>query len=434
MIEPRPTSREEIRRRQLASLRELIAEILPRNRFYGPRLRAAGIEGPPESLEAFTAALPLTTKEELVQDQQAHPPWGTNLTYPLERYTRFHQTSGSTGAPMRWPDTAEGWAWQLGVWKEVFRTAGVTAADRVFFPFSFGPFLGFWTAFDAAEDLGCLVIPGGGLNSASRLSLLLDIGATVLCATPTYALRLAEVAQEKGFDLGRSQVRAVVVAGEPGGSVPATRERLSAAWGGALVLDHHGMTEVGPVSFPNPRIPDLLHVAETSYLAEILNPETGEAVPPGTAGELVLTTLGRPGSPLLRYRTGDLVRASERPPEELGRPELALEGGILARVDDMVVVRGVNLYPSALEQILRSQPEVGEFRVELSTRRAMTEVKVLVEPAAGDDPRELCRRVEDALRTALQLRIPVEATAPGSLPRFELKARRWVRADAPCDG
>jgi phenylacetate-CoA ligase len=423
------TARVRLKRRQLKALQALIADLLASNPFYGPRLRAAGLDQPPRSLEEFIAALPPTTKEELVEDQARNPPYGTNLTYPLERYTRFHQTSGTTGRPLRWLDTPASWRWMLGGWVRVFETAGVTALDRVFIPFSFGPFLGFWTAFDAAQEIGCLVLPGGGLNSSARLRLMEENQVSVLCCTPTYALRLAEVANQEGFDLSDSSLRKIVVAGEPGGSVAATRAGLARAWPTAEIFDHHGMTEVGPVSFPNPRFPGLLHILESSYLAEIVDSSTLFPGVAGTPGELILTTLGRHGSPLLRYRTGDLVCASTRSPEELGVPELALEGGILARTDDMVVVRGVNLYPVAVEEILRAEPGVAEYRVELTTRRAMTEIGLAVEPSPQvEDPQALCRRLEGALRNAFQLRIPVHPVPAGALPRFELKARRWLRS------
>ncbi len=420
-------SRRQIESNQLAGLRRLIEELQPANRFYGPRLRAAGLDGDLASLEVFRQRLPLTTKAELARDQEEEPPYGTNLTYPLERYVRLHQTSGTSGRPLRWLDTEDSWQWMLGAWVRVFEAAGLEPADRVFFPFSFGPFLGFWAAFDAAWRHGCLALPGGGMSSKARLNVLLENGATAVCATPTYAIRLAEVAAEEGIDLGGSAVRTVLVAGEPGGAVAAVRERISRLWGGARVMDHHGMTEVGPVSFPNSRFPGLLHVLESSYLAEVIDPANGRPAPRGEIGELVLSTLGRLGSPLLRYRTGDLVRVSQRDPGELGVAEMALEGGILARADDMVVVRGVNLYPSAVETVVREHQDVAEYRVRLRTGNAMTEVRVEIEPAAGcGDPPGLARRLEESFRTAFQLRIPVEPVAPGALPRFELKAKRWV--------
>lgn len=413
----------------LEALRALLAELLPGNRFYSAKLSAAGVGFDVASLEDFAARFPFSTKAEFVADHQAHPPFGSNLTYPLASYTRFHQTSGTTAAPLRWLDTPASWEALLESWCEVFRAAGVDAADRVYFAFSFGPFLGFWMAFEAAERLGCLCVPGGGLGSAARLRAMLDNAITVLCCTPSYAIRLGEVARDEGPALDCSRVRRIIVAGEPGGSIPATRARIEELWPGAQVFDHHGMTETGPVTYECPAQPGVLHVLEGAMLAEITHPTTGRPVAPGETGELILTTLERRAAPVLRYRTGDLVRrADPRQPCACGRIEMALPGGILGRVDDMVIVRGVNVYPTAVEQVVRGFREVAEFQVILKERRAMTELELAIEPAATcKDPRALAGRVEAALELAFALRIPVALAAPGALPRFEMKARRWRR-------
>jgi phenylacetate-CoA ligase len=328
---------------------------------------------------------------------------------------------------LRWLDTAESWDEMVRAWEQVHRAAGTVPSDRVFFAFSFGPFLGFWLAFEAAERLGALCLSGGGLGTVARLSALLDQEATVLCCTPSYAIRLAEVASAEKMDLARrSKVRLILVAGEAGGSVPATRDRIEKLWPGARVFDHHGLTETGPVTFECPRKPGVLHVMEHAFYPEIIDPASGRAVARGETGELVLTTLTRIGSPLLRYRTGDLVRAAKESVCICGRSELALEGGILSRVDDMVVVRGVNVFPTAVEEIIRSCPEIAEYQVRISTVNAMTELVVKVEADNVKTP-DLAGKLENAFQKALSLRVPVEGVPSGSLPRFEMKARRWVR-------
>src|SRR2546429_6335342 len=326
---------------QLQQLGRLLAALVPANPFYTKKFSRAGVTARVASLEEFTEQFPFTTKEEVAADQRAAPPYGTNLTFPLERYTRFHQTSGTTGTPLRWLDTPESWSWMVESWTGIFRAANVTASDRVFFAFSFGPFIGFWLAFEAAQRIGCLCVPGGGLSSAARLRVLIDNGATILCCTPTYALRLAEVAAEEEIDLRSARVKTIIVAGEPGGSVPALRARLQELWHGARVFDHHGMTETGPVTHECPRQAGVLHVLEPAYFAEVIEPASCKPLAAGQTGELVLTTLGRIGSPLLRYRTGDLVKRGS--PCTCSRHTLTLEGGILGRVDDMIVVRGVNI-------------------------------------------------------------------------------------------
>lgn len=218
-------SRDALTQLQTARLRTLLAEILPANRFYARKFADAGIAS--EKLSAVDlTALAFTTKQELCTDQEAHPPFGHTLTYPAERYCRMHQTSGTSGKPLRWLDTPESWRWLLDIWNALFRMIGLRQGDRLFFAFSFGPFLGFWSAFDAANRLGYLCFAGGGMSSAARLRFMGENDASVLLCTPTYALRLAEVAEEEHIDLQSSAVRAIIVAGEPGGSVEPTRRRL----------------------------------------------------------------------------------------------------------------------------------------------------------------------------------------------------------------
>lgn len=415
---------------QLEQLRSLVAELFPGNKFYSRKLQDRGVTFDVASLADFSARFPFTTKQELVEDQLRHPPFGTNLTYPLERYTRFHQTSGTTGTPLRWLDTAESWDWMLESWMQVFRAAGVGAGDRVFFAFSFGPFIGFWLAFETAARLGCLCLPGGSFSSTARLRVMLDNGVNVLCCTPTYAIRLAEVATREKIDLRSLRLKTIVVAGEPGGSIPAVRAQLESLWPEARVFDHHGMTEVGPVSHECPARPGVLHIIESAYIAEVIDPATGKPAAPGQPGELILTTLGRAGSPLLRYRTGDLVKCGTASAKcKCGRSETALEGGILGRADDMVIVRGVNIYPAAVDDIIRACGDVAEYQVHLSAARTLSELSVTIEPTPGcADTVALVGRLAQAFNSAFGLRVRVTTTAPGALPRFEMKAKRWVRS------
>jgi phenylacetate-CoA ligase len=429
-MHPTPTpTRAQLEAGQLQQLRRLLAALRPANRFYEPVLAAARVDSSLDSLDAFRRRVPFTTKQQVAADQIDHPPYGTNLSFPLASFSRFHQTSGTTAAPIRWLDTPQSWQWMLDNWKRVYHAAGVDADDRVYFAFSFGPFLGFWTAFEAAAQVGALCIPGGGLGSLARLRALLDNRATVLCCTPTYALHLAEVAAENKIDLAAdATIRAIIVAGEPGGSLPAIRKQISRRWPGATLFDHHGMTEVGPVSYPCPHLPGVLHVIESSYLAEVIDPQSTQPTPPGELGELVLTTLGRLGSPLLRYRTGDLVRVHSAGTCPCGAGDAALLGGILGRTDDMAVVRGVNVYPGAIDQIVRSVPGIAEYRVDLDSSSSMPQLSLAIEPAPdrrGDT--SLVSALQSALRDALTLRVPVTLLEPGSLPRFEMKADRWHR-------
>jgi phenylacetate-CoA ligase len=423
-----PATCDDLVRIQAERLSALVAAILPVNRFYARKLAAVGlIPHDLRSPENFVR-LPLTTKDELLADQAEHPPYGEVHTYPPWHYCRLHQTSGTSGRPLRWLDTPESWSRLLDIWAALFRIAGISPDDRLFFAFSFGPFLGFWTAFEAAARLGCLCLPGGGMSSSARLRFLVDNQATVVLCTPTYALHLAEVARAEGIDLAASPVRALVVAGEAGGNIPATRARIESAWG-ARVFDHNGMTEVGPAGIECVENPGGLHLLETDYLAEVIDPATGDRVAPGTAGELVLTTLSRWGSPLLRYRTGDLV-CVDPAPCPCGRPYVRLAGGILGRTDDMMVIRGNNVHPGALQTILHRFPEVAEYRAEVDHADALAVLRIEIEPTPPADGPALAARVAQAIRDELLFRPEVVIVSPGSLPRFEHKARRIVQKNA----
>lgn len=420
--------RDAIQAAQIQKLRSLMEAVLASNPFYSAKLKKAGVTADIQSLSDFISRVPFTRKKEIVEDQAAHAPYGSNLTYPLDRYTRFNQTSGTAGRPLRWLDTQESWDWMIGCWKRVYQSAQSTPEDRVFFPFSFGPFLGFWVAFEAAARLGCLAISGGGMRSAARVEAILENGVTILCSTPSYAVHLAEVAREAHCDLRSAEVRTIITAGEPGGSVPATRALLERLWPNARVVDHHGMTEIGPVSYECPERTGTLHIIESAFFPEVIHPETQEPIGPGERGELVLTNLGRLGSPLLRYRTGDIVQIAKDARCRCGSSELALDGGILARGDDMVIIRGVNVFPTAVENVLRSC-DVAEYRVEVHTERALKELKVQVESEAGvEDSERLTDRVAIALQNALGFRVSVSCVPHGSLPRFEGKAKRWIRS------
>lgn len=412
---------------QLKKIQSMFEEIVPGNTFYTKRLRAAGVKTI-GSLEEFSQLVPFTFKKDWVEDQQKHPPYGTNLTYGLHSFTRLHQTSATKGRPLYWLDTPESWTWALDNWNHVYQAAGLTSDDRILFPFSFGPFYGFWTAFESASRLGCLCLPSGGLRSSARLRMIVDHGCTVLCCTPTYVRRLAEVAREEKIDLEGSEVRLLIVAGETGASTPVSRTHIEQLWPGARLVDHYGMTEVGPVTYECPKQPCVLHIIETQFYPEVVDPKTGKSVPDGHVGELVLTNLGRTGSPVLRYRTGDLVRWEKPVPCSCGSHELVLRSGILGRLDDMIVVRGVNVFPSAVEEVVRSVGGVVEYQVKIFRQRAMTELSMGIETEAsyGED-RELAKRVQIELQAALSLRIPVSVLPRGTLPRFELKAQRWIQ-------
>ncbi len=410
-------------RLQQQKLAALLAHVCEHSRFYNARFGSMA----PADTAADLASLPLTTRADIQDDQRVHPPYGSILTEPLDRYVRLHQTSGSMGTPLRWLDTAKTWEWWKYVWAIIFRAAGLDAGDRLLFPFSFGPFIGFWSAFESAVALGNLCLPAGGMTTTARLQFLLDNDVTLICCTPTYALRMAEVASEEGIDLVDSPVRGLIVAGEPGGSIPATRAAIECAWG-ARVFDHAGMTEVGPWGFECEEAPGGLHVMESEFIAEVIDPATGEVLPDGREGELVLTNLGRLAMPLIRYRTGDLARLT-RGRCACGRNFARIEGGIAGRADDMLVIRGNNVFPSAIEGVVRDLPEIAEFRIRVETTGSMNDLRLEIEVASGVDGEDVAQRLSTELRNRLHFKARVDLAPTGSLPRFEMKSRRVVRAD-----
>lgn len=427
---PETLSRNKLRDIQQQRLLQLLAEIGGRNPFWTRKFTESGVAiADVKSLDDLSR-LPFSTKDELVADHTDHPPYGSNLTYDVARYSRLHQTSGTTGTPLRWLDTPASWDWFMSCWAQIYRMVGLRPNDRLAFPFSFGPFIGFWAGFEGAARLGNLSLAGGGMSSAARLKLIADNSANIVCCTPTYALRLAEVAAEEGIDLAGGSVRAIIVAGEPGGSIPATRNRIESAWG-ARLFDHWGMTEIGSLAVECVENPGGLHMLETECIAEVLDSDTMSPVKPGGEGELVITNLGRLGSPLIRYRTGDRVRIDPRPCP-CGRELLRLDGGILGRTDDMVSIRGNNVFPSSIEAILREFPGIAEYRIEVRTERSMQHLAVQIEPTAdiaADAARQtaLLSDVSQTIKDRLNFHADITPAAPGSLPRFELKGQRFVR-------
>ena len=418
-----------LRETQTRRLQRLLETLSETNSFYRHKLASTDA---PDRIDLETLEhLPFTTKTELVEDQEKHPPYGTNLTFERSLYVRSHQTSGTTGRPLRWLDTRDSWQWFRDCWAEILGEAGVTGDDCVFVAFSFGPFIGFWGAFEAAQQMGCLTLSGGALTTEQRLESLLDHQASVLISTPAYALRLAETARRRGIDLASSSVRLTLHAGEPGASVPNVRKQLESSWG-ARCVDHAGATEVGAWGV-TPEADGRMRVLEDHFIAEVVEPSTSTLVSPSEdgalEGELVLTNLGRLGSPVLRYRTGDLVQMV--PGSQEGDVYSHLRGGVLARADDMIIVRGVNVYPSAIENLVRAFPEIGEFRVTIEKSNEMTELDIEIE-LGSEAATSVASALAEHVHGRLSLRPRVAIVEHGTLPRFELKAKRFriARQDA----
>lgn len=411
-------SRERLAAHQVARLNQLLRRLLPHNRFYAEKLaehvdlsKLSETAGPVRDLTEL-AHWPFTYKQELIAPRGL----GTaNLTFDRKAYTRFHQTSGTHGRPLPVLDTAEDWRWWMEVWQYVLDAAGLERGDCVYLAFSFGPFIGFWSAFDAAIERGCLTVPGGGMTTLARLDMLRSCRPAAIFCTPSYALHMAEIAAGQQIDVGSFGVKSLILAGEPGGSLPGTRERIESAWQ-AKVLDHAGASEVGPWGVGD-AAGGGVRVIESEFIAEFLSVDSGEAAADGELAELVITNLGRVGNPILRYRTGDLVRPER---SEAGTNHFVLlAGGVVGRADDMLIVRGVNVFPSSLDQIVRSFPEIVEYRAIVRRTAEMDQLVVEIEDHLAQP-----NRVARELQTRLGLKAEVHSVPLLTLPRFEGKGKR----------
>ncbi|MFC1979095.1 phenylacetate--CoA ligase family protein [Chloroflexota bacterium] len=426
------SDRASLRDLQSRKLITLFREAYKHSQFYNTKWKSAGVTDSSQvkCLEDFLR-LPFTAKSELVKDQEENPPFGTNLCIPVRDCIRMHQTSGTTGKPLRMLDTSETWDWWLRCWSFVYKGAGVGPGDRVYMAFSFGPFIGFWSAYEAAEKIGALAIPGGGLQTKPRLQAIIENETTVLVCTPTYALRLAEVAAEHNMDITNSSVKRIICAGEPGANIPSTKKRIEDCWG-AKCFDHTGMTEAGAIGFECESQPAGIHLIESEFIIEVIDPITEKPLSESNKGELVITNLGRYSMPVFRYRTGDLVRLNFSPCD-CGRTFVRADGGILGRADDMFVVRGINIFPSAIENIVRNYQDVEEFRIEIYKEREMKEINIQLELNPSVQSPDLAlhtaQSLVDELQTRLLLTAKVTLMPCGGLPRFDMKAKRCVICD-----
>ena len=379
------------------------------------------------------ADVPYLNKAEILANQAKAGPYGTIPSVPSDQIVRVHQSSGTSGTPLVWGDTAGDWTRLLDQWDELFAIAKISGRDRFFFPFSFGPFLGFWSAFEAVARSGRFCLAGGGLTSLARLRFIEAHHISVVLTTPSYANHLAELALKNGMDLVNGPVRKLILAGEPGASMPAVKARLEATWG-AVVLDHHGMTEVGPVSMECPLAKGELHLLDDWYRIEALPLPCRSRIGEGNSGEeleseLVLTSYSRRGMPLVRYRTGDRVRMTDGPCL-CGRIGPRLQGGILGRLDDMMIVRGNNVYPNAIEDWLWSHPEVIDFQGKLLEEGTLSRLILTLElsgsPASwSEKARVLGRSFADRFLFHAEM----ETVEIGTLPKAEHKSRRWIRGN-----
>ncbi|MCY2957315.1 MAG: AMP-binding protein [Planctomycetota bacterium] len=422
--------KDQLRALQLKKLQTLVQYAFAHSPFHRRLYEKAGVR--PEQIKTLDdiRRLPFMTREDWMANQAEQPLFGDLITRPPADAIRYHLTSGTSGRqPLRVLDSRKDWSWITDMWCYGFWGFGIRPRDTVFFAFSYGSFIGFWGAHYCCEKIGCLTLASGNMTTEQRVKQIVELGATVVCATPTYALRMGQTAEKMGINLKRDgKVRRVIVSGEPAGSIPAVKKMIEDMWGGKCG-DTAGMTEIGTIMvFECEQQPGGPHIIEDHFIEEVLDSDTGEPLPYGQRGERVVTSFGRSFIPLIRYRTKDLVNKVPHTRCSCGRNGDIYEGGILGRTDDMKLIRGTNVYPRAVESVVREHAEIEEFQIILTrTDNVQDEIAVKIELKPNQQdcwPRLRAQLSKDLADAHEGLRFNVDLANVGELPRFELKAKR----------
>jgi len=420
---------ERLRDLQLAKFRRIVAWAYERSPYYCELYRQAGLE--PGDIRSWddVRKVPKVEKDMLKDAQAAEPfPYGSRLCVPLSEVSEFRQTSGTTGTPVYQADTWQDWEWWAEAWSYILWAQGYRARDRVFIPFGYNIFVAFWAGHYASEKLGCEVVPGGVLDTASRILKIKELKATAMMGTPTYMLNMADVARERlGVDPAGLSIQRITCAGEPGASIPSTKKRMQEAWG-AKVFDHAGATEIGAWSFECAEQPGGMHVNEGLFLVEIEDLNTGELIEePGRKGKMIITALDRLAQPCLRFDSKDIIEWAAEPCP-CGRSYRLIKGGVQGRADDITKVKGVLLSPTAIEEVVRGFNELAD-EYEVSVERIgdsdKITLKIELNPGAEDQEQQVLARLKDELRLKTNLGYVIEVHPVGSLQRWEVKARRF---------
>ena len=423
--------REKIRTLQLKKFRKIFQWAYDHSKFHRKRYDDAGIT--PRDIRSFEDIRRVPTVEKsMMRDIQGKDPfpYGDALCVPLEEVTIFRQTSGTTGQPVYQPDTWQDWEWWMECWSYILWAQGYRPRDRVFIPFGYNIFVAFWAGHYAAEKIGCEVIPGGVLDTKARILKIQELRATAMMGTPTYILGMAETARSKmGIDPSQLTIRRITCAGECGASIPSTKKRLEDAWN-AKVYDHAGATEIGAWSFECAEQPGGMHVNEAMFLVEIEDVETGEIIEePGRRGKMIITALDRQAQPCVRFDSKDVIEWAAEPCA-CGRSARLIKGGVVGRADDITKVKGVLLAPSAIEEVVRSVDGLGdEYEVIVDKDGDAERIQLKVEVLDDEPDPDQCRLIEaelaDQLRLKTNLRYDIEICGCETLPRYEVKAKRF---------
>ena len=422
--------REKLEKLQLKKFQRIFKWAYENSKFHRALYKKVGIE--PQDIKTLedVKLVPKVEKSMMRDVQRKDPfPYGDALCVPLDEVTAFRQTSGTTGQPVYQADSWRDWDWWSECWATLLWAQGYRPHDRVFLPFGYNIFVAFWAAHYASEKIGCETVPGGVLDTQSRILKMAEIRATAMMATPTYVLGMADVARTKmGIDPAKELgIRKITCAGEPGALVPGTKKKIEDAWG-AKVFDHAGATEIGAWGFECACQPGALHINEAMFLVQVEDLESGEILThPGSSGKVVITALDRLAQPCVRFDSKDVVELSDQVCE-CGRTYRLLPGGVIGRADDITKVKGVLLAPSSIEDVVRSFPGLGsEYEVVVQKRGDMDYItlKVEVEDPSMSDSKALLNGLKTELRVKTNLGYNIELFEPGALPRYEVKAKRF---------
>ncbi|MBW2128559.1 MAG: phenylacetate--CoA ligase family protein [Deltaproteobacteria bacterium] len=420
---------EKLRDLQLKKFRRIFQWAYEHSKFHRSLYDEAGIK--PEDIRSFEdiRRVPKVEKSMMRDIQRKDPfPYGDALCVPLEEVTEFRQTSGTTGQPVYQPDTWQDWEWWAECWSYILWAQGYRPQDRVFLPFGYNVFVAFWAAHYAAEKIGCEVIPGGVLDTQARILKIQELRPTAMMATPTYVLGMADTARNKmGLDPREMTINKITCAGEPGASIPTTKQRMEEAWN-AKVYDHAGATEIGAWCFECEEQSGGLHVNEAFFLVEIEDVDTGEPIlEPGRRGKMIITALDRVAQPCIRFDSKDIIVWGEEACP-CGRTFRLIKGGIIGRADDITKVKGVLLAPAAIEEVVRGFKELSdEFEVVVDKVGDVDRITLKVElmPEFKSRQEEIAGRLKDELRVKTNLGYKLEFHEYESLPRYEVKAKRF---------
>ena len=426
MLETLP--REKLEQLQLMKFKEIFSWAYENSKFYRQLYHDAGME--PGDIRTFDdiRRVPKVEKAMMRDIQGKDPfPYGDILCVPLTDVTEYRQTSGTTGQPIYQADTWQDWEYGTEAYAYALYAQGYRDCDRLFLPFGYNIFIAFWAYHYAAEKLGCEIIPGGVLNTEARILKMQELKATAMGATPTYVLGMAETARKMGIDPPKDLfIRKITVAGEPGGSIPSTKKRMEEAWG-AKVYDQVGSTEIGHWGWEC-RYQGGMHANEAHFLVEIEDIDSGEPInEPGERGKMVVTSFNRMAQPCIRFDVKDIIQWNPQPCE-CGRTFRLLDGGILGRSDDITKVKGVLLSPTAIEEVVRDMPLLGdEYQVVVTKKGDIDDITLKVEllPEYASDTDAVRAKLTDQLRLKTNLGYNLEFHEYGSLPRFDAKAKRF---------